>query len=357
MNLNWRLPRGRAAVGGPSVSVPAMDGALKPNDRLEEAEDVCRQTDADNLALGEDGVYFSGGLDLFALDDSRSTSRRIASFPSPVSCLAALGDQLAVGLDHGQVRIVGGRHDNTCIDRLNDRPLVSPVAACFESETSLLLAIGSQRHAPSAWKRDLLERRWTGSLWRIDLPTGRSTIIADGLGYPYGILPDRGGRLIVAESWAHRILAVSASQTTVIADDLPFYPARLAATTTGDDVLVCGFAPRRQIVEFVLREPSFLQRMLTTIDERHWIAPSLLSGLDGQPALLGAIWQGTSKPWAPSLSYGLVATMDRSGRFLASRHSRASGRRHGTTSAVAIGADVLVSAKGGHMIIRIRDNV
>ena len=43
-----------------------------------------RFTFKDALALGEDGVYFSGGLDLFALDDSRSTSRRIASpVPAP----------------------------------------------------------------------------------------------------------------------------------------------------------------------------------------------------------------------------------------------------------------------------------
>lgn len=145
---------------------------------------------------------------------------------------------------------------------------------------------------------------------------------------------------------------LASGRPKVVVDDLPFYPARMAATSAGD-VMVCGFAPRRQLVEFVLREPEFLRRMMADVPQEYWMAPAMRSGADHwEPLQSGQIRQhGTLKPWAPSRSYGLVATMDLSGRFKQSVHCRAGGVRHGTTSAIECGTKMVVTAKGGGMVL------
>ena len=72
------------------------------------------------------------------------------------------------------------------------------------------------------------------------------------------------------------------------------------------------FAPRSQLVEFVLREPRFRQRMMHEIDPQFWVAPSLHYAKDyREPLQAGAIKQlGELKPWAPSRSYGLIVGLD-----------------------------------------------
>ena len=141
----------------------------------------------------------------------------------------------------------------------------------------------------------------------------------------------------------------------MVVDDLPFYPARIETTSTGD-VLVCGFAPRRQLVEFILRENQFLRRMMSDIPERFWMAPSLSSGMDYWEPLQGGQIRhhGILKPWSPTKSYGLVATMDVSGRFLRSMHCRAGGLRHGITSAIESGSKIILTSKGGGMVLAVQ---
>jgi hypothetical protein len=48
--------------------------------------------------------------------------------------------------------------------------------------------------------------------------------------------------------------------------DLPGYPARISPAQAGGSWLAV-FAPRRQIVEFVLREPAYRKRMLQEVPE------------------------------------------------------------------------------------------
>ena len=83
------LGRGEAAV-----TVPVMDGPLKPNQLLESAARVAHAPELDNLAPTPDGMVFTSGNALSALPGGE-----IARFPSVISCLAAdadgaLGDRL-----------------------------------------------------------------------------------------------------------------------------------------------------------------------------------------------------------------------------------------------------------------------
>ena len=346
--VDWLKGSGRY-----STSVPAMDGALKANDALDAADELYRGTEPDNLVCFGGTLHFSIANEVLRLDLGEVPgARSAAEFRADVTCLAAVDEQLAVGLESGEVRILGGRFDGMMIDRVGDRCTKAPVAARFENAQTLLLALGSQDYAPSAWKRDLMEGNASGSVWRIDLSSGKSKLLCDQMAFPYGIEVVSGGAILVSESWRHRILDISSGQPRVVADDLPFYPARITTTASGD-VLVCGFAPRRQIVEFILREKKFLERMISDIPERYWMAPALSSGGDyWEPLQRGQVrHHGVLKPWSPTKSYGLVATMDTEGRFLSSIHCRAGGFRHGITSAIEYGSQIIMTSKGGGTVL------
>lgn len=340
-------------AGKYSTSVPAMDGALKPNDLLDAADELYRGNEPDNLVVSSGAIQFSIGNEVLRLQPGEmSRVSGAAEFSADVTCLAAFDEQMAVGLEVGEVRIVGGPFDGMVIDRVGDRSTKAPVAAHFENAETLLLALGSQVHPPSAWKRDLMERGASGSIWRIDLSSGKASLLCDHMAFPYGITIVNEGAILVSESWRHRIVGISPKRQRVVVDDLPFYPARISATAAGE-LLVCGFAPRRQLFEFILRERSFLQRMMSDIPEQYWMAPALSSGRNcWEPLQQGQIrHHGIMKPWSPTKSYGLLATMDVTGRFLRSIHCRAGGVRHGITSAIELGSRIIMTSKGGGVLL------
>ena len=120
--------------------------------------------------------------------------------------------------------------------------------------------------------------------------------------------------------------------------DLPAYPSRMSRSANGD-IWLALFAPRSQLVELVLREPRYRRDMMREIAREHWICPALYSNRTFlEPLQRGALKQmGILKPWAPSLSYGLVLRLDQDLNPLESLHSRADGNRHGITSVLERG--------------------
>lgn len=352
--VDWLTGSGKHAV-----SVPAMDGALRPNDRLDAAQPLHVQPGVDNVVVSGESILFSvDGSVVRMLLTQQNCLHNEATFPSDVTCLSATGDLIAVGLDAGGVRIFGRRFPSAAILQLDGRPATAPVALHFEDEDTLLIALGSQKYRPSDWRRDLMDRNASGSVWRMHLPSSRATLLADDLAYPYGIAVTKEGAILVSESWAHRIIELSSGEKRVLVDDLPFYPARLSMAPDGN-VVLAGFAPRCQLVEFVLREKRLRSRMIAEIPEPYWMSPALSSGQDcWEPLQEGQVRRhGVLKPWAPTRSYGLVATMHPSGRFVESYHCRAGGRWHGTTSAVAVDSSMFVTAKGGGGLLRVERHV
>ena len=77
------------------------------------------------------------------------------------------------------------------------------------------------------------------------------------------------------------------------------------------------------VLELVLREPEYRHAMMAEVDPRYWIAPALRSGQSFlEPMQGGALKQmGILKPWAPSLSYGLVLRLSPDFIALQSLHS------------------------------------
>lgn len=342
-------------------TVPMMDGPLKPNAALDEAPLVLALPGIDNLTAATGGLACSQGAKLLCLraaGDRLDTVEDVA-LESAISCLASDGvATLAVGLDGQGVILRGGRHDGVHIKQLNGTPLRAPSAALFLDPDTLVVANGSSDHAMVDWKQDLMNRRASGSVWRIALAQrGQPAVqLARDLAFPYGLAAGRDGVLLVSEAWRHRVIAIdagAAKPARELLSDLPAYPCRIAAA--GNGFWLALFAPRNQLVEFVLREEGYRRRMVATIDPAFWIAPALFSGASFLEPIQGGARKKLNmlKPWSPSWSYGLVVRCDAAMRPVASYHSRADGSIHGVTSLAESGGALFVGAKGAGAVVRL----
>ncbi len=339
--------------GAAAVTVPSMDGALRPNNLLDQAPVLLSIPEPDNLVDCAGEILFSSAGVVFALAGDAAAGRPVPKyqFDQPIACLAAHeSGVLAVGVS-GEIALRGGARDGKSFKQVGGAPLLCPTALAFDGPDALIVCLGSTANPPQEWKRDLMQRNASGSVWRIDLATGSATRLADGLGYPNGVLLV-GRDLRISEAWRHRVLLVKpGAAPAALLEHLPGYPARMTASADGGSWL-CVFAPRRQMVEFVLREKAYRERMMREVHPDHWMAPALRSGRSFlEPIQGGAVKHlGISKPWAPTRSYGLVIRLDVSGSPVVSAHSRADGVRHGVTSCLEFGDRLLVASKGGGVI-------
>lgn len=328
---------------GRAITIPPPDGAFHPNTALEDAPLFAELPNADNLCHANGRLLATSGAELHALSDG-AVPELVETFPSAISALAASADgTLAVALDDGTL-IEGG---NT-VELPNLITCITTLA--YGADGSLWLANGSDRHPPSGWAADLMEKNAAGSVWRRE-PGGTAARMAEGLEWPCGLLPDRDG-VVVTESWRHRLVRVGSGGIQPVLEHLPGYPARLSPATGGGAWLAI-FAPRNRLIEFVLQEKHYRHDMMASVPREFWIAPSLSSGNSFlEPLQCGAIRSmGVHKAWSPSRSGGLVVRLDANLVPQSSLHSRANGRRHGTTSAIEAGGRLLVASKGGNCVL------
>ncbi|MGC4025597.1 MAG: hypothetical protein QM744_10825 [Mesorhizobium sp.] len=329
---------------GKAVTIPPLDGAFRPNTRLDDAKLFARLPEADNLATRDGALLASSGNTVFALTVGGEPSP-VSSYASPVTALAiSPAGEIAVGLENGNL-FLGGAH----------APLPANVrcitALAYDPDGALWLANGSAAHAPSDWATDLMRHGSSGSIWKRETGGGFSQA-ADGLAFPYGLLPAQGG-VVVSESWRHRLVRIDASgHVSTVASKLPGYPARLSRTFDGGAWLAI-FAPRNRLIEFVLQETGYLEDMIDTVPSQFWIAPAMSSNRSFlEPLQCGGIkTMGIHKPWSPSRSYGMAVRLDAGLNPLFSLHSRANGTRHGTCSVVEMGENLFVASRGGDCVL------
>jgi Strictosidine synthase len=342
---------------GKAVTIPPMDGALRPNTALDEAAVLAECPAPDNLCFDGRQVLFASGREILALPEAGGRKLPVlAEFETGIAALAASpGGRIAVGLAHGGLLIRDGAAAPVEV-RSAGMP-ACPTALAFAGEDTLYVCQGSATHRPEDWVVDLMERNAGGSLWRIDFASGRADLLARDLAFPNGVLVDReGDRLIVAESWRHRLVAIplGGGAPQPLLAKLPGYPARLAPASDGGAWLAL-FAPRNRLIEFVLLEDPYRADMMREVPRDYWIAPALSSGRSFlEPLQCGGVkTMGIHKPWSPSRSYGLVARLDRAMQPVASFHSRANGRHHGVTSLLERGGQLIATAKGGDAVLGI----
>ena len=347
---NQILGRGEAAV-----TIPSLDGAFRPNQVLDHAHTMLTIDAPDNLVNHAGRVLFSSGSTVYAVAGPGMDA--VETFPRDVTALAVSPDGLlAVGLENGGVVFRGSRSVDPVLT-LDGQDLVCPTACLFLDEKTLIICAGSASNPPSEWVRDLMSRRATGSVWRFELRQRRATCLASGLGYPNGIFSDPRGAVFISESWRHRILEITSDAMRpprVALGDIPGYPGRLAKKESGGAWLSV-FAPRSQLIEFVLRESGYRNRMMREVPPSYWIAPALASGRSFyEPMQGGAVKQmGILKPWAPTRSYGLVVGLDGDMQAQQSFHSRADGERHGIVSRLETASGLIVASKGANALLTI----
>lgn len=343
-----------------AITIPPMDGCLRPNNLLDEAPVVAEVHQPDNaIHLGGE-LWFSSTNRLLKISLSSDSSKpeTVDEFDHDISCLAAGPDKsLAVGLDSGQVFIErsGNRVE---FSALGERQLRCPTALEFIDQNQLVVCQGSEQVRPSEMTKDLMQIGRSGSVWLLDLAGNSQQCIASKLGFPFGVaVLHKTREILVSECWRCRVIKVSIDRkdsVQTVLSDLQGYPARLFQTG-GEKTMLCVFAPRNRLVEFVLKENEYRQRMTETVEPEHWIAPQIKSGQNFlEPLQQGCVkTMNIHKPWAPSLSYGLLVRLGQNGNPEASFHSRANGKRHGITSGCEVGNSVYVTSKGGDCILKI----
>jgi len=344
---------GLVGRGSAAVTVPPMDGALRPNNRLERAAVVARLAAPDNLVRSGGRIVASSGRTLVTVDPVSGALQDLHEFDQPITCIAVGNDgMLAVGSADGSICFGGANSPRSW--RPAAQRVSCPTAMTFDARGDLIACQGSARHAPDRWKHDLMERGSSGAVWRIPGDGRAAQCLARGLAFPFGVAP-HGDGFVVSESWRHRILRIDGGgAVATLQADLPGYPARLVPA--GDGYWLCLFAPRSQLVEFVLRETEFRERMLREVDDAHWVAPTLSAARSYLDPMQGGgmVTQGQIKPWAPTRSYGLVVRLDAALRPVDSFHSRADGHFHGVTSCVETEHGLLVASKGDGAILALR---
>jgi hypothetical protein len=341
--LDAFLGRGEA-----SITTPPMDGAFRPNDLLDSAATIFETPAPDDLAVTSHGLVASSERSLYRVD--RPGGAPIASFEAEIGALAGLPDGgAAVALIDGRIVFVGGQREGKTIAAHPEVKCVTALAAARDG--TLLVANGSATNGPADWKRDLMEKNASGSLWRLDPASGAFARLAGDLAYPYGLLEEAGG-IVVSESWRSALTRISpGARNAPVQENLPAYPCRMSRDAD-NSIWLALFAPRSQLVEFVLSEDRYRRHMIEEIDAEYWVAPSLRAGRSPlEPTQQGGVMQlGVLKPWSPTRSYGLIARLDSAYRPSASFHSRANGRRHGVTSCLAFEGRVFFAAKGDGVV-------
>lgn len=334
--------------GEAAVTVPPLDGALRPNRLLDDATSRFPLAEVDSLAVVGEALIAAAGAATYVLDEAGAWRKR-SDHGAEIAGLAALGaDGLAIALATGEIIVQGGRFDGR---RYGTPDKFGCITALALDDTQLYIANGSEAHPARDWQRDLLERNATGSIWRIDLESGASVRIASGLAWPAGLVAQRDS-LVSSEAWKHRLVRLDLNGTSqTIHADLPAYPGRLVPAADG--YWLAMFAPRSQLVEFVLREPAYRKRMMAEVPQQFWVAPSLRSGRSFYESLQGGGVKhlGMLKPWAPTMSAGFCVKLDGAFQPRFSLQSRADGRTHGVTSAVEYRGSVFVAARGDGVVV------
>lgn len=340
--------------GESSLSIPIMDGALKPNNLLEAAPVFAEHEGFEDIAIGRDGrIYAACGSDVVEVSANGELGI-VATYQHPVTALAVLADgALAVALG-GTVVIGSDPKKHETVNHADGKALTAITALHGEADGSLLICDASATHPCSDWRRDLLEKGKTGRLVRYNRSTGASKAIVSGLEYAFGALVDDRNRVLVSESWRHRISLAEGGRPVPGIPALPGYPARMAMASGGGFWLSL-FACRTQLMEFVLRENDYRREMMSTIEPKYWVAPAFSSGGDfREPLQAGAVKQmGILKPWAPPRSYGLVVRFNSDFIPVYSLHSRVGGRHHGIVAIAERGDDLFILSKGSGRILRL----
>jgi sugar lactone lactonase YvrE len=352
----WRdqvLGRGEAAI-----TIPIFDGALKPNRVLEDARIFANLPAAEDIATDGSSLFVADGnaiREIIPGDPNALNGKVRANLDNTITAIAWMADGgLVAALEGRRILIVGGPADGRNWGGAEGKPFIAANAISVRRNGKILVSDGSSAYSYERWCHDLMTRGKSGRIVELDPRDGTARVLASDLAYTYGVC-ESDGTAWACESWRHRIIRVgSKGGADTVLDGLPAYPSRIFPASDGGFWLT-AFAGRTQLVEFVLREPKFRDRMIAEVDPRYWIAPALNSGKSFLEPLQGAglKMRGIMKPWAPPRSYGLVIKLSAAGAIEHSFHSRLDGVNHGVVAAVECRGSLFVLSKGSGRLLEL----
>lgn len=316
------------------ASFTLLDGPLLPNDALELAE-AMRFDAPDDLAVAADGALLvSDGVRVMRLAEKDARPVEFACFDKAVTAMCALEGDIIIAVDGGglfRLSLDGAAQPVSGEPHLQDA-----VTACSPTvDGGILVARATTTGGVYPYTNELFSDRGSGQIWKVSAD-GHCVLLANGLRGPHGVVQSPSGDIAIAETWnaAVKVLGPAGALSTALSG-FAGYPGRLRRTASGSLLMAC-LSRRDPLVDFVRAERAFAARMTRNIDPAHWIAPRLESGVDvNVPAQAGATRLfGETKPWAPSLSYGLMVTLNDDFVPESGYHSRANGVRHGVVSAI-----------------------
>src|SRR3954447_4922772 len=171
-----------------TITVPSFDGALKPNQLLEQAQTILECAAPGDLAVDGHSLLIADGPRLLRFTEPTATV--IRTFERPISALA-------IPPSGGLAVALGGTEGHLYDDAAAKTP-----AAVFTGELNAVNALaaapdgtliatdGSSLHNVDDWARDLLELGATGRLFRLDAKAQTTRQLASGLGYAFGAATD-----------------------------------------------------------------------------------------------------------------------------------------------------------------------
>ena len=316
-------------------SFTLLDGPLLPNDAIEGAQAM--KLDApDDLVVCRDGTLaVASGNSVLRVDGEGKAAKPYAAFANKVTALCVgAGETIHAAVESEGIYKLPPSGEAVLLSSASQ--LTGAITACCATADGTLLATrASTVTGQYPYTHELFSARGSGQLLAV-APDGSCKVLVEGLRGPHGVAQMASGEIAIAETWdaAVRVLEVSGRQRTALAQ-FAGYPGRLKPLASGGYLMTC-LSRRDPLVDFIRTEKAFAQAMMREIDPKYWVSPRLESAIDVHlPAQSGAARLfGEIKPWAPSLSYGLVVEVDANFVPFASYHSRANGVRHGIVGAV-----------------------
>jgi hypothetical protein len=347
-------------------SIPSLDGPWSPNDRLEERPVLVEGLRGPTALTADDtgDIYIAtGGIVTRHAGRDWSERSTVAEFESAVhelSWSAELGLTACVS-GAGVTWLGGGRSGRKSVETCGGQAIRCPTASLYVGNDTLIVAESSTSFINEDFRRDYLSHGASGRLIELNVATGTTRLLGERLRYPAGLaLSPSGDALRFTESWRHRLvelpLGTASAPGRDLGSPLPGFPWSMLRTARGTWVTL--FAMRTHLMEFVLGERRFRERMIATIDPAHWIAPVFQStGHAYEPVQGGQLKQhGITKPWAPPRSYGLALRLEADGTPAETLHSRHGGKFHGLTSLCTARGKILALSRAAGAVIEVADH-
>jgi ABC-type sugar transport system ATPase subunit/sugar lactone lactonase YvrE len=349
--------------GGEPPSIPVLDGPLAPNQRISRG-DVIAGGDSplapEDLLLAPDGaLYVASGSRVLRL----SIAER--AHPAVVGELPGAAGALAATDEGGIVVCVGGTSLRRLLSGNGSEAIAVDVGlrcvrALAVRGRELFVAEGSRERGPDEWLLDWAEQTASGRILAVDLRSGRSEVLAEGLSYPAGLAVAHDGEsLLFSELVRHRIrrLVLGRKSSAAIADvapNVPGYPVHVRRDPRGGYWI--GFLGlRTHLLDFIVTQREYVREMTSTMDREYWIRPRLrpvvklpfLAPLQGG----GIVVLGRRRYSAPPQTYGLAIRIDEGGAPIESVHDPEGGRFPGIVAVESDGERLYLASAGGEAIV------